>query len=62
MSLIPVGSKLCSTCNQPTISMGTMKCDVCWEIEKGLARYLDRGGANARAFVRMRLNEAEESP
>jgi hypothetical protein len=41
----------CETCERPTSSLGTKRCDWCWEVESRLEDYLRRGGLEAWAFV-----------
>lgn len=41
----------CSTCGEPTTFTGTKKCNNCWEVERRLQDYLNKGGVNAREFV-----------
>lgn len=46
----------CKTCGEATTFTGTKLCNACWEVERSLGQYLQRGGPHAYAFVARALD------
>jgi len=48
----------CKLCGEPTIMLGTKKCDNCWEVISRLSTFLD--SRKARDLTRKLLSQKEE--
>jgi hypothetical protein len=50
----------CETCGEQTPMTGTKRCDRCWEVERRLKDYLERGSRKALLFVLDAIREHAE--